>query len=323
MKAIHHTAYGAPDVLALAEAARPVPRANEVLVAIRASAVTHGDRRLRAADFPGIGWLPGRMMTGLFGPRRLVPGTTFAGRVVEVGSAVTRFAIGDDVFGLGTHGAYAEYLAVPEAGAIARKPPSLDHTEAAAMPYGATTALTFLRDLGKVQAGERVAVVGASGEVGRYAVQLARHLGAEVTGVCSRDHDLVAELGAHQVIDYTREDFTANGRRYDVVFDTSDTDQFGRCRGSLTPGGRYLSINLTLRGLGQMAMTSMFGGPRSICGVSIADREKLETVRQLVEAGAMRSVIAGRFPLERTADAHTFHGAGRSRGSVVVEVGGA
>ncbi|MDP2315822.1 MAG: NAD(P)-dependent alcohol dehydrogenase [Pseudomonadota bacterium] len=320
MNAIHHTAYGAPHVLVLNEAPRPARGDHDVLVAVHASAVTHGDRRLRTADFPGIGWLPGRLMTGLVRPRRLVPGTTYAGRVVAIGAAVTRFAAGDDVFGLGTHGAYAEYLAVPEGGAIARKPASLDPAEAAALPYGATTALTFLRDLAGVQPGERVAVLGASGEVGRFAVQLARHLGAEVTGVCSRDHDLVAELGAQHVVDYTREDFTAGGRRYDVVFDTSETNQFGRCRGALTEHGRYLTLQLSLQSLAQMAMTSVLGGPRSMCGVSVADQEKLDAVRELVEAGAMRSVIAGRFPLDRTADAHAFLEAGRARGSVVVEV---
>jgi NADPH:quinone reductase-like Zn-dependent oxidoreductase len=320
MRAIHHTLYGAPHVLALGDAPRPSPRDHEVLVAVHASAVTHGDRRLRAADFPGIGWLPGRLMTGLFRPRRLVPGTTFAGRVVEVGAAVTRFAKGDDVFGLGTHGAYAEYLAVPEGGAIARRPASLDHAEAAALPYGATTALTFLRDLGKVQPGERVAVVGASGGVGRFAVQLARHLGADVTAVCSRDQDLVAELGAHHVVDYTREDFLAGGRRYDVVFDTSETNQFARCRGSLTATGRYLTVHLSLQSLAQMGMTAVLGGPRSVCGVSVATRENLDDVRRLVEAGALRPVIANRFPLERTADAHTFLEAGRARGGVVIEV---
>ncbi|MES2640628.1 MAG: NAD(P)-dependent alcohol dehydrogenase [Myxococcota bacterium] len=320
MRAIHHTRYGAPHVLALGEAPRPSPRDDEVLVAVHASAVTHGDRRLRAADFPGIGWLPGRLMTGLFRPRRLVPGTTFAGRVVEVGAAVTRFAKGDEVFGLRTHGAYAEYLVMPEGGAIAPRPARLDHAEAAALPYGGTTALTFLRDLGKVQPGERVVVVGASGGVGRFAVQLARHLGADVTAVCSRDQDLMTELGAHHVIDYTREDFLASGRRYDVVFDTSETNQFARCRGSLAPTGRYLTVHLSLQSLAQMGTTSMFGGPRSLCGVSVATRENLDEVCKLVETGALRSVVASRFPLERTADAHACLEAGRTRGGVVVEV---
>ena len=320
MQAVQYMTYGAPDVLALAEIPQPAPGDDEVLVAVRASAVTQGDRRLRAADFPGIGWLPGRLMTGLVRPRHAVPGTTFAGRIVSVGAAVTRFAVGDDVFGIGLRGAYAEYLVARAAGALAHAPAGLDSAEAAALPYGASTALTFLRDLARVQRGERVAIVGASGEVGRFAVQLARHLGAEVTGVCSRDFDLVRELGADHVVDHTQEDFTASGQRHDVIFDTTGKNRFARYRKALTPRGRYLTLQLSLASLLQMAATSVLGGRRALAGVAMPTSDELEAVRELAETRALRPVLARRFPLARTAEAHAFVEAGCTRGSVVVEV---
>ncbi len=320
MKAIQYTTYGAPDVLSLTEIARPTPRDHEVLVEVHASGVTQGDRRLRAADFPGMGWLPGRLMTGLVRPRETVLGTTFAGRVVAVGAAVNRFAVGDAVFGTVSSGAYAEYLVAPETGALAHAPKGLDAAEAAALPYGATTALMFLRDLARVRRGERVAVLGASGEVGRFAVQMARHLGAEVTGVCSRDHDLVRELGAHHVVDSTQEDFTASGPRYDVIFDTAPTNRFARCREALTPRGRYLTLHLSLAILLQMAATSVRRGRRAIFGIALPASEHLDAVRELAETRALRPVLARRFPLTSTAEAHAFLEAGRTRGSVVVDV---
>ena len=163
-------------------------------------------------------------------------------------------------------------------------------------------------------------MIGASGGVGRFAVQVARHLGAEVTGVCSRDHDLVAELGASHVIDYSREDFTANGRRYDVIFDTTEHHQLRHVRGSLTPRGRFLSLYMTVRGMLDMGVTAVIGGQRSLSGVAMPSRELLETLRELAESGALRSVIAGRFALEDIQEAHTFLEAGRPRGSVVLDI---
>lgn len=318
MRAIQYTRYGAPDVLSISEVPTPAPGEHEVLVEVAASAVTHGDRRLRAADFPGIAWLPGRLMTGLFGPRHRVPGTTFAGRVAAIGAKVSRFAVGDDVFGIGTHGAYAEKLVVAEHGAIARSPSGLDAAEVATLPYGALTALTFLKDLARVQPGERVVVVGASGEVGRFAVQIARQLGAEVTGVCSRDHALVIELGAHHVVDHTREDFTAGAARYDVVFDTAPGNRFARSRRVLTPGGRHASLNMSVGTLVDVMTSSLRGGPRAITGVSVGSAALLDDVRALAEAGALRPTVARRFALEEAAEAHALLEAGTAGGSVVV-----
>lgn len=318
MRAVQGLRYGAPDVLSLVEVRRPSPRRDEVLVEVRASAVTQGDRRVRAADFPGAMALPGRLAVGLTAPRHAVQGTNFAGRVAAIGEGVTRFAVGDEVFGLAPHGAHAEYLVVAEGGAIARAPSGLAVADAAALPYGATTALSFLRDLARVRPGDRVAILGASGEVGRFAVQVARHLGAEVTGVCSRDRDLVAELGAHDVVDL--DSLLASGRRFDVIFDTAPVSRFSRLRGSLAPQGRYLGVHVTLGSLTWMAMSSLLGGPRAIVGVSLPGSAEMDALRELVDAGALRPVIARRFPLASVSAAHAFLEAGPTRGSVVVDV---
>jgi len=318
-----NTEYGTPDVLRATEIDRPTPGPGEVLVEVHASAVTQGDRRLRAADFPGVSAVFGRLLIGVFGPRHSVGGTMFAGRVAAVGPEVTRFAVGDDVFGSVDHGAYAEYVALKEDGAIAAKPEGLGYAEAAAIPYGAGTSLTFLRDMAKVQRGERVLIVGATGGVGRMAVQVAKHLGAHVTAVGSRDAELVRALGADELIDYTAEDFTARDARWDVIFDTTEGDHFRAFRGSLTATGRYLSLYLTPRLLLEMAITSLRRGPRAIGGVALGSAEGTEELRALVEAGAVRAVVAERYPLGEIADAHRALEGRRPSGDVVVEIASA
>lgn len=320
MKAAANTTYGTPDVLKMAEVARPDVSEDQILVEVRASVVTQGDRRLRAADYPGISVVFGRLFTGLTSPRHPVGGTMFAGRVVEVGANVTRFAVGADVFGSVMHGAYASHLVVKEDEAIAKMPTGLDYGEAAAVPYGAVTAVVFLRDMAKVQRGERVLVVGASGGVGRFAVQVAAALGAEVTGVCSRDHDAVRSLGAKHVIDYTVEDFTENGERYDVILDTIEGNNFARYRGSLRETGRYLSVYMTLRLLFESAWTALGSGPRAKTGVALGNAALMDEVRELVESGEIRPVIAERFAFERIVDAHEHLESGRPFGSVVVDL---
>lgn len=320
MKAAINIQYGGPEVLSSGEVPRPTIKPNQILVQVLAADVTEGDRRLRAADFPGFSAVFGRMMFGVFRPRNSVGGTNFAGRVVEVGAEVTGFAVGDDVFGGVAHGAYAEYLAVSANEAIAKMPAGTTHAEAAALPYGAVTALVFLRDMAKLQPGERVLVVGASGGVGRMAVQVAKHLGAHVTGVASRDHDLVRSLGASEIIDYTQEDFTRSGKTWDVIFDATEGDHFRSFRTALTSTGRYLTLYMTVRVLFEMAMTAMRGGPRAIAGVAMGDADKLNDVRTLVEQGALRSVVAERFSLEQIGRAHASLENSRPRGSVIVEV---
>lgn len=320
MQAAINTEYGTPDVFRAAEVDRPTPGPREVLVAVHASAVTQGDRRLRAADFPGVSAVFGRLLFGVFSPRHTVGGTMFAGRVAAVGAEVTRFTVGDDVFGSVDRGAYAEYVAVKEDGAIATKPEGLSHAEAAAIPYGAGTALTFLRDMAKVAHGERVLIVGATGGVGRMAIQVAKHLGAHVTAVGSRDADLAQALGADAFIDYTVEDFTTRDTGWDVIFDTTEGDHFRAFRGSLTATGRYLSLYLTPRLLFEMAVTSLRRGPRAMGGVAMGSAEGMEELRDLVEAGALRAVVAQRFPLSEIASAHRTLEGRRPSGDVVIEI---
>jgi NADPH:quinone reductase-like Zn-dependent oxidoreductase len=320
MKAATYSTYGSPDVIELVDVDTPTVGDSDVLVAVHASVVTQGDRRIRAADFPGISWLPGRLMFGLFAPKNRMLGTVFAGRVAAVGSAVTEYAVGDDVFGVGMSGAHAEFIMVPVDSPLGHMPRGMDYAEAAAIPYGAGTALTFIRDLGGVQPGQRVLIVGASGGVGRYAVQVAKHLGAEVTGVSSaRSHDLVRRLGADQVID-SKEDFTTNGNRYDVIFDTSGAVDARRAWSSLTPKGRYLTVYMGVQVLLGMALTFFTGGKKAISGVAIGGPEQIEEIRQLVEQGAISPVIEATFPLDRIAQAHAHLETARPHGEVVVTI---
>ncbi len=320
MRAIINTSYGTPNVLRLNEVDRPALGPNDVLVRVHASTVTHGDRRLRAADFPGIGAIFGRLMTGVFRPRHPIGGSNFSGRVVSVGKNVTRFSVGDDVFGGAMHGAYAEYVAVPDNSGIAKIPEGSTYGEAAALPYGAVTALSFLRDLAQVRAGERVLIVGATGGVGRMAIQIAKHLGAEVTAVCSGEPELARSLGADAVIDYKQEDFTQRADQWDVIFDTTEGDHFRAFRSSLTQEGRYLSLYVTIRLLSEALITRLRGGPRALTGVALGTPQLADGVRDLTERGAIRPVIAARYPLEKTADAHAFFETSRPKGNVIIDV---
>jgi NADPH:quinone reductase-like Zn-dependent oxidoreductase len=319
MKRAVQDQYGAPQVLELEEAPIPTPTANEVLIRVHASAVTQGDRRLRAADFPGASAVFGRLIFGLTAPRNRTGGTMFAGKVVAVGRSVVNFAVGDEVFGSVDKGAYAEFITVPAMGRLARIPAGIDYEEAAAAPYGAGTALTFLRDIAKLEAGERVLVVGASGGVGRYAVQIARHMGAEVTAVCSARHaEMVKELGATEVIDYRSEDYTLRGKNYDVIFDTTSGDGFREAWKCLSDEGRYVTLYMNLRVIREMLTTSLFGGPKARAGVAMGTPELIADVADLLEAGAISPRVVARFPLSRIADAHQQVEDGNPGGEIVV-----
>lgn len=323
MKAAHTPLYGPPSVLDTRIVPTPTPGPGQVLVEVHASFVSAGDLRLRAADFPGISALFGRLMFGLRRPRNPIQGSMFSGRVVAVGSGVRRYAKGDEVFGSVDHGAYAEFLVVEEGGAVAPLPAGVSHAEAAATPYGAWTALNFLRDLGALEAGEKVLILGASGGVGQLAVQVARHLGAEVTAVASaRHHDFVRGLGAQHVLDYTREDFTQNGERYDVIFDIAGASSFRKAKGSLTDTGRYLSLYVSGTLLAQMLWTRVFArrGKRAMCGVAMGDAASTAELAALLGAGAIRPVIGQRFAFEAIADAHVHAETSRSAGATVVEM---
>jgi NADPH:quinone reductase-like Zn-dependent oxidoreductase len=319
MRAASTRSYGPPAVLEVTAIPRPTLDAHGVLVEVHAASVTAGDVRLRTADFPSISALPGRLLVGLFRPRHSVQGTMFAGRVVEVGSAVTRHRIGDDVFGFTDHGAYAEYLSVSESSAIARMPSGVSYEDAAAIPYGAGTALYFLRDLAAVRPGEHVLIVGAAGGVGRFAVSIAKHLGARVTAVCAaRSFDLVRSLGADDVLDYASTDFTRDDDRYDVVFDIANASSFLASRRTLTTRGRYLTLTLSVSLLVFILSSALLPGRRAKFGIAIPSADVMEEIRMLTERGVLRPVIAKRFPLEQIADAHAYSESARSAGSTIV-----
>jgi len=321
MKAAIHTHYGPPNVLRIEDVPPPSVGERQLLVEVHAVPLTEGDRRLRTADFPGIGAVLGRLMFGIFRPRHGLPGTNFAGRVIAIGSAVTRFSVGDDVFGSCMNGACAEQITVDEESPVAKIPKGFGYDEAAAIPYGAGSALAFLRDVARVQPGERVLIVGAAGGVGRFAVQIARHLGAEVTGVCrGADAELVRTLGASTVIDYQLEDFTRNGESYDVIFDTAGGGRFNACRGSLRKGGRYVSVYLDTRVLMQMLVTSVFGERKALSTVVMGTQRRTEELAALMEQGVLRPLLASHFTLDQIVDAHTSFERDRLQGTVTIRV---
>ncbi len=319
MKAIVCTKYGPPDVLQLKEVEKPTPKDNEVLIRIHASTVTSGDVRLRSFTWAAWFWLPARIMFGLLRPRRPIPGNELAGEVEAVGVDITQFKVGDQVYGItwtvSFGGANAEYICLPE-NEVAIKPANMTYEEAAAAPIGGLTALVLLRK-GKIQSGQKVLIIGASGSVGTFAVQLAKYFGAEVTGVCSTSNlDMVKSLGADRVIDYTQEDFTNNGQTYDIIFDTVMKTSFSRCRSSLKERGFFVTVDYPLL---QAFWTSIFGSRKVVFG--IANKiEDLIFLRELIEAGKLKSVIDRRYPLEKTAQAHRYVEKGHKKGNVVITV---
>jgi len=322
MKAVVREIYGPPEVLKLTELPKPTPKDNEVLLKIHATTVTSADCRLRGLKVPAGFGLIIRLAMGVVRPKQTVLGSEFAGEVEAVGKNVTQFKVGDRVFGMsGTAmGAHAQYKCVAEKGALALIPPSLSYEEAAALPFGGTTALDFLRR-GGLGAGDKVLVNGASGAVGVALVQLARHLGAEVTAVCSgANAELVRSLGAQRVIDYTREDFTAGREVYDVIADTVGTAPFVRSKLSLGKGGRLL---LVLATLGQMLLApweSVISGKKVVAGPASERAEDVRFLARLAQEGSLEPVIDRRYSLEQIAEAHRYVETGRKRGSVVITV---
>jgi NADPH:quinone reductase-like Zn-dependent oxidoreductase len=324
MKAIVYTEYGPADVLHLQEVEKPTPKENEVLIKVHATSVTAGDCNARGFVFlpPGFGFLS-RMMFGFRKPKQPILGVELAGEIVEVGQNVRRFKKGDQVFGISLkYGAYAEYICMAEDASLVMKPANLTCAEAASIPFGANTALYFLRDMAKLQPGQKVLMIGASGCTGVYAVQLAKYYGAEVTGVCStRNLELVRSLGADHVIDYTKEDFTHNGQTYDVILDmVPGKSSFARYKGSLKPNGLYLAGAGGIESFAQMAWTGLAGGKKVIAGMAPDRVEGLVFLKELLEAGKLKPVIDRRYPLEQTAEAHRYADTGHKRGSVVITI---
>ena len=324
MQAAQMTRYGSPAVLQIGEVMAPTAGAKDVLISVHASAVTQGDRRLRAADFPGLAWLPGRLMFGVLGPRYPIPGSTFAGRVAAVGAEVTRFSVGDDVMGECLHGAYAEQLAMPATGALAPMPSGLSHVEAATLPYGMHSAYHFLYRTALLQAGERLVIIGAAGGVGRYGVQLAVHIGAHVTAICSaRDQEFVATLGAHALLAPSELASGWKGPPVDVVLDTSGTARFEQWRAHLSSRGRFVTSDMSANVLWHMLRTARKEGPSAAMGMAQSSAESLQEVATQVEAGALRPIVAKTFPLTALADAHTYLEQERPKGDVVVQIASA
>ena len=320
MKAIVYERYGPPDVLELKDVAKPTPKDNEVLIRIRATTVTSGDWRARSLEMPPGFGLMGRLFFGVSRPRQPILGTELAGEVESVGKDVKTFKVGDQVFafpGAGM-GCYAEYKCMPADGAVALKPANLTYDEAAALSFGGTTALAFFRRA-KLQSGETVLVNGASGGVGTAAVQLAKHSGADVTGVCSAANvDLVRSLGASHVIDYTKEDFTKNGKTYDIIVDTVGTAPFSRSKGSLQKRGRLLLVLGGLPDLLQVPWVSLTSRKKVIAGPAVVRAEDLRFLAQLALAGEFRPVIGRRYPFEQIVEAHRYIDTGHKKGNVVI-----
>jgi NADPH:quinone reductase-like Zn-dependent oxidoreductase len=323
MTAITYDRYGSPDVLALDTIAKPVAKDDEVLVRVRAAAANPADWRMMRGDPYLV-----HLMSGLRKPRRpMVLGRDLAGEVEAVGKHVTRFRPGDEVFAEVTTGSFADYVAVPEQ-LLVPKPTNLTHEQAAAVPLAAVTALQGLRDRGRVAAGQRVLINGASGGVGTFAVQIAKSYGAQVTGVCStRNVDLVRSIGADHVVDYTHEDFTRSQQRYDLILDTVANHSLAEIRRVLTRKGRFVPVGAgggrwlgpagyMLRALLLSPFVSQTMAPVS----AKPNKEDLQFMRELVEAGQVTPVIDRTFPLSQAPDAMRYLEEGHARGKVVISL---
>lgn len=335
MKAVIYTKYGSPDVLQPREVDKPVCGEREILIRIYATTVNYGDitarnfRNLSPREFNMlfIFWLLGRISFGLTEPKIKILGSEFAGEVEATGKEVKRFSIGDKVFGYTGQkmGAYAEYICMPEDGCLTIKPANMSYEEAAAVPMGAIMALNLLRKA-KVRSGQKVLINGASGSIGSAAVQIAKSFGAEVTGVCgTRKLEFVKALGADKVIDYTKEDFTGNGETYDLIFDILGRSSYIRCKDSLKQNGRYFLVSFKTKQLLQMLWTSIAvhlpgrqEGKRVICAIAPGSVEDLIAVRELAEAGKIKTIIDKCFPLELAAEAHLYVENGHNNGKVAI-----
>ncbi len=327
MKAALHTAYGPASLLRVTDVAKPVPRANEVLVKIHATTVSTGDCNVRNLTFVPSSMAPfAKLMFGVGKPRRArILGTQLAGEIEAVGRDVTRFKMGDEIFastGM-AGGGHAQYACLSEAGPLALKPSHLSWEEAVAIPFGANTALYYLQDLGMIKAGDDVLVIGASGSIGTAAVPLVKYFGANATGVCSgRNADLVKELGASEVIDYTREDFAKNGKTYDLILDAVRGTTYSHCKDSLKPTGVFLPCIMTLTDMAiRIPWTMLSGGRKLKGGVGIESVERMDLITRLANSGALKPVVDRSYPLERIAEAFDYVERGHKRGNVVVTVG--
>jgi len=328
MKAVVYKEYGSPDVLHVETMPKPAPKDNEILIRVQARSINYGDllarnfgnATMRDFNMPGILYFPTRLVFGLNKPNNPILGSEFSGDVEAVGQAVTQFKPGDAVFGyLGqSMGANAEYITLAEDGMVTHKPQNMSYEEAAVIPYGALTALNLLRKVA-IQPGQKVLIIGASGSIGAGALQLARHYGAEVTGIAgTARQDYMKSLGADHVLDYTREDFTKNGQTYDVIIDVLGKSSFTTVKPSLTANGAYLRVSFKMREVFQMLGNRLRGGKKVITALSAEQPHDLVTIRELAEAGIINAQVDQCFPMEQAAEAHRYAESGRKSGSVVI-----
>jgi NADPH:quinone reductase-like Zn-dependent oxidoreductase len=321
MKAILSKGYGSPDVLQITDVLKPSPQSGEVLIRIVAASVTAADSMMRMGT-PRFG----RLFLGLFKPKHPIPGTGFAGVVEAIGSDVKAFNVGDQVFGesVQSFGAHAEYVCIPQDGVLSLRPGNMTYEEAAPVCDGALTSMNFLKKLAKIGAGQRVLIIGASGSLGTSAVQLARYYGAHVTGVCSTSNrELVQSLGADQVIDYTKQDFTKSGQTYDIIYDTVGKSSYSNCKDSLAEDGIYMSPVLNIKLFFQMMWTSLVGKKKALFSATgilpVTElRALLEDLKGIIESGAIKSVIDRKYPLEEIGKAHAYIDGGHKKGNVIV-----
>lgn len=303
MKAIIATQYGGPDVLQLKEIKQPTLKDNEVLIKVHATTVTAADFRMRSFTVPAPLWIPARIALGITKPKQPIFGSELSGEVEAIGKNVTRFKVGDQIFAstlTENFGGYAEYKCLPERAMMAIKPANISYEEAAALPIGATTALRLLRK-GNIQRGQKVAIYGASGSVGTYAIQLAKYFGAEVTGVCSTTNlEMVKSLGADHVIDYTKVDFSATDECYDVIFDTVGKFPKSQYSKILATNGKFISM------------------------AKLDTKENMDNlvfIKELIEKGEVKAVIDRCYPLEQMVEAHRYVDTGHKKGNVVISIG--
>jgi NADPH:quinone reductase-like Zn-dependent oxidoreductase len=322
MKAIVCTKYGSPDVLQLNDVEKPTPKDNEVLIRVNAATVTAGDCELRSLKVSFLWQLLLRLGFGFRAPRRRILGQELAGEIESVGKDVKLFKKGDQVFantGLSL-GAYAEYCCLPEKGWIATKPANMTYEEAAAVPVGGLHAFSFLGK-GHIRSGQKVLIIGAGGSIGTFAVQLAKSFGARVTGVDStRKLDMLRSIGADQVVDYTKDDFTKSEETYDTIFDVVGKSSFSGCIKLLNEKGFYFLGNPGLSQLIRRVWTSMRSSKKVILWTGTYKVEDLTSLRELIEAGKVKSIIDRRYPLEQVAEAHRYVDTGQKTGNVVITV---
>lgn len=321
MKAVICTRYGSPEVLQLCEVDKPIPRDNEVLIKIHATTVSSADGIMRKSES-----FVSRVILGFSKPRKKyrIMGLELAGEIEAIGRTVERFKQGDKIFGFTgfNPGTYAEFKCMSEKGSLALKPSNISFEEAASIVDGASTAHFFLKDKANIQEGQKILIIGASGSIGIFAVQLAKIFGAEVTGICSSSSlNLVKSLGADKVIDYTKEDFATAGKKYDIIFDTAGKSSFRHSKSSLTKNGLYLvTTGAIIKNYLLTFYTRIASRKKFIFAMSVEKNEALKFIKELIEDGKLRTVIDKTYSLEQIVEAHRYLESGNKKGNIVITV---